>query len=84
MPGRSGKMTNEAHRQRGNRMVLTQGHHGNGNKFCVIFQEGQSCFSSGFTSGSFMMHDKAGDYISFRTLAKSYTLSYLLRIGRFN
>jgi hypothetical protein len=75
---------------RGPRMILTKVAHDNGERIAVIFREGQSCFSSGldehimvmFRGGFMMKHGES--YISFRMLAKSYTLKYLLRIGRTN
>jgi hypothetical protein len=82
MPGRSGKLTNEALHSRGPRLVLAEGEQ-NDNRFMVIFREGQSCFSSGFGHADFVM-ESAGKYTIFRTLAKSYTLNYLLKIGRAN
>jgi hypothetical protein len=60
-----------------------EGEHENGHRMTVIFREGQSCFASGFAHGDFMTKATDG-YVSFRTLAKSYTLSYLLKIGRTN
>jgi hypothetical protein len=64
-------------------MVLAQGEHENGQRLMVIFREGRSCFSAGFGHGDFMMKGATG-YTSFHTVAKSYTLGYLLKIGRIN
>jgi hypothetical protein len=84
MAGKSGKLTNAALRERGPRMILTQGTHDNGQRLTVIFRQGQSCFKDGFGQGSFCTTDGKGEYIIFRTLAQSFTLSYLLNIGRAN
>ncbi len=63
-------------------MVLAQD---DGRRLTVIFREGQGCcFKGGFDHASFMTHLTDGSYISFRVLAKSYTLGYLLRIGKAN
>jgi hypothetical protein len=79
--GRTGKLTTATIIARGPRMVLASGVHDDGRLLAVIFLEGESCFAAGHIDGSFTTHDKTG-YIDFKTLAKSYTLSYLLRVGR--
>lgn len=81
MSGRTGKLTAEALRERGPRMVLCRGDHDNGSSIKVIFREGQEPFESG--GADFMRRDSNG-FISFGRIAQSYTLAYLLRIGRFN
>ena len=82
MAGRTGKLTNEALRNRGPRLVLAEGEHENGESMMVVFRENQSCFKSGFGHGSFAMVDDRGGYISFHELARSYSLNYLLNLGR--
>ena len=82
MAGRTGKLTNDALRSRGPRLVLAEGEQDD-KRFMVIFREGQSCFSSGFGHADFVM-ESGGRYTIFRTMAKSYTLNYLLKIGRIN
>jgi hypothetical protein len=70
MAGRTGKMTAEALAARGPRMVLGEVRLPNDRSFVVIYREGQEPFRSG--DNSFRLF----------TWAKSYTLSYLLKIGR--
>jgi hypothetical protein len=84
MAGRSGKLTNEALAARGPRMVLACGRHADDSESYVIFREDQSCFHHGggadflWRLGSLEQQR----YVSFQTVAKSFTLTYLLKIGK--
>ena len=88
MPGRGGKLTNEALRTRGPRLILAEveyvkGDHDNP-AIHVIFREGQGCFkATGFSHSDFTFED-AGRYFSVRTVAKSFSFGYLMKIGRVN
>ena len=68
MAGRTGKMTADALEARGPRMVLGEVRMPDGRGFAVIYREGAEPFLP-------------GNYRLF-TWSKSFTLSYLLRIGR--
>jgi|HubBroStandDraft_1064217.scaffolds.fasta_scaffold594659_2 hypothetical protein len=69
MAGNSGKMTNEAIAARGPRMVLARLYR-QGWNMLVIYREGQEPFNDG--------RQHVG------VLAKSYSLSYLKKVGRGN
>jgi len=71
MSGRTGKMTAEALAARGPRMVLGEIRLPDGRSFAVIYRENAPPFSPA----------RPTPYQSF-VWAKSYTLSYLLKIGR--
>ena len=68
MAGRTGKMTAEALAARGPRMVLAEVRMPDNRSFAMVYREGAEPFLP-------------GNYRVF-IWAKSYTLSYLLRIGR--
>lgn len=73
MPGRTGKLMRQALRERGPRMVLAEVEHENGQRMLVVFREHAEPWlfhCSDFYSGPHRV----------RTIAKSFTLSYLLRI----
>lgn len=83
MSGRTGKLTAEALAARGPRFVLSLAV-GRTFRHLIIWQEGRNPFR-GFVHGDFVVGtDVPHAYISVSTLAKSYTLSYLLRVARGN
>jgi len=69
MAGNSGKMTNEAIAARGPRMVLARLYR-QGWNMLVVYREGQEPFKDGT--------------VWVGVLAKSYSLSYLKRVGKGN
>jgi hypothetical protein len=69
MAGNSGKMTNEAIAARGPRMVLARVHR-QGWSMLIIYREGQEPWR----------HLQCWHFV----LAKSYSLSYLRKVGRGN
>jgi len=71
MAGNSGKMTNEAIAARGPRMVLARVVKGIGRSWLVIYREGQPTV-------------RLRDGMSLSVLARSYSLSYLKRVGKGN
>ena len=70
MAGNSGKMTNEAIAARGPRMVLARLCNTKGVGMLVIYREGQEPFKHGT--------------VWVGVLARSYSLSYLRRVGKGN
>lgn len=68
MAGNTGKMTRDALEAAGPRMVLVHGRGG-----CVIFKQGQAPFPHGHAFGY---------GLGFGIIARSFTLSYLLRVGK--
>jgi hypothetical protein len=85
MSGRTGKLTTEALEARGPRMVLTQANTGTEEtgSMMVIYKEGFEPFVQ-FRTGSFMTRLANGLTVYFGILARSYTLSYLMRVARGN
>jgi len=65
-------------------MILAQGTKDNGERITIIFREDASPFAAQFNHGSFLTDTPTGAYVNFRELARSFTLSYLLKIGRVN
>lgn len=86
MPGRTGKLTHDALRARGPRMVLVQPlvltDDGPNRKLgCVVCREGLGCFvDADYFPTSFGLNGG----IELSVVAQSYTLSYLLKLARFN
>jgi hypothetical protein len=87
MPGRGGTLTNEALRQREPRIVLAEvewiENDGGNPTMRVIFRENQGCFK-GIGSGSDLSFHDGERFFNVRTLAKSFSVSYLLTMGRVN
>lgn len=84
MAGRTGKLTREALQARGPRLVLGGFTHDDDSESKVIWRERESCFSDGVDEASFMRQLPNGHYLSGRAIARSFSLSYLLRVGKFN
>lgn len=84
MSGRTGKLTADALRARGPRMVLCRVQKDEGAKSLVIFRAGQSCFAKTNYSDRSIPGNEPGTYYYLSTVAESYTLSYLLKIGKGN
>jgi capsular polysaccharide biosynthesis protein len=73
MAGRTGKLTNEALAARGPRMVLARIEHQNGRESYVIHLERENCLR---------YHGGSASPATLKPVAKSFTLSYLLKIGK--
>jgi hypothetical protein len=87
MSGHTGKLTREALRQRGPRMVAVRirgDREGEGTLGIVIMREGASCFQVTNTDAASNFTYKVSEdrYFFTSILAKSFTLGYLMKLAR--